>query len=199
MRPLVSSLTLVVAVALAAAAPAQPYHERVKAEPIAKDGEVVGLRLELTLRPNDRYQNVVRVGLGPITATGRIDENRENASDPAAGYLLHQWPEITFGDAELSRPSPRTFEVLFEDAPGLVPGRKVEVISAWNNATRSSYWHIWGLQAVARDATHVVTIPSGFARAAAGRPSAAHRLWNALRGRATPSAAPAPRNRQPRP
>jgi hypothetical protein len=161
-------LALIAAAALLASVDAHAQasqHERAKAEPIMDGGQIVGLRLKLTLRPNDRYRNVVRVGLGPITATGGLSQdNRDKASDFSKGYLVHQWPEIKFADSELTKPSERTLEVLFKDAPNLKPGMDVEVLSTWNNLDANGkytagYWHVWGLQTSQVDKASVVKVP----------------------------------------
>jgi hypothetical protein len=144
----------------------QSSHERAAASPIMKNGEVVGMRIKLTLRPNERERNLVRIGLGPITLAstsvgGGTAEYRGQASDVSKGYLVHQWPEVKIEENELAKPKEITLEVLFKDAPNLVPGSKVEVITAWHSdkPNGASYWHIWGLQAVNPDASSVLVVP----------------------------------------
>jgi hypothetical protein len=159
-------------VAAGNAAAQQSQHERAKATSIVENGQVVGLRLALTLRPNESARNVVRVGLGPITATGWLGDNRDKASMKSKGYLVHQWDEIKFDANEIGKPKPITLDVKFADAPKLKPGAKVEVITAWNNKSHSLYWHIWGLQITASDKTSVVTVPKLAATPKAKKPAA---------------------------
>src|SRR5204862_470150 len=84
------------------------------------------------------------LGLGPGDLTPSPNDGfRAEASDPAKGYLLHQWPEIT--GLEAGKPREETLEVLFKDNPKLAEkiGQDIEVITAWNNKEKNaSYWHI---------------------------------------------------------
>jgi hypothetical protein len=114
---------------------ASSFHERVEAKPITKGGEIVGLRLTLTLRPSGS-EKAVKIGLG-----GNYNNSgsyQTAASDPKAGYLLHQFPEI---QVDGRTPKEVKLEVLYKDAPGLKPGSKVEVVSAW----MGSHLHVWGM------------------------------------------------------
>ena len=159
-----------------AAADAQSFHEKVTATQIKKGGQVVGLRLKLTLRPeNGSTQDKVRVGLGPMTpkpAGADYDWHRPMASDMSKGYLVHQWPEIEI-DPKKEKSKEVTLEVLYADVPGLKPGTEVEVISTWNAPGNRSYWHVWGLQSVMKDPKSVIKLPEPKAAAAAKEPKEA--------------------------
>ena len=112
-------------------------HERVEVRPIKKGGEVVGLRLSLTLRPEGGERRV-RIGLGSGERVRQL--TARHAIDARLGYLVHQFPEI-----ELDGRAPRqvSYEVLYRDAPGLVPGQTLEVVSAWRRPDRNI--HVWGM------------------------------------------------------
>ena len=127
--------------ALAAEAEARSRHERVQVAPLVKKGETVGVRIKLTLRPEDYGHDRVRVGISPGGKAGDSDY-RTKASDPKKGHLLHQWPEIK--GLKTNQPQEVTLEVRYEDAPGLTPGSKFELVSAWSDSSRT-HWHIWGL------------------------------------------------------
>ena len=149
----------VLALGLLAAAPdadAVSAHERVEAKPITKGGEVVGLRLKLTLRPDGSGYDKVRIGIGPNNGT-RPSDHRGAASDPGKGYLLHQFPEVT--GVEANKPKEVTVEVLYKDAPNLKPGADVEVITAWSGPHNPGYFHVYGMQSVQRDAASVIKLP----------------------------------------
>ncbi len=135
-------------------------HERVELAPIKKGGEVVGVRLKATLRAEGKHK-VVRVGLGPNAMKGNESfstngNGREMASDPAKGYLLHQWPEMSI---EPGKPLEVKLEVLFKDAPNLKPGQQVEIIAAYNNEAKSDYWHVYGLQKLGGTADSLKKVP----------------------------------------
>ena len=169
-RALALPLLLLGLVVHSAAADAQSFHEKVTASQIKKGGQVVGLRLKLTLRPeNGSTQDKVRVGLGPMTpkpAGADYDWHRPMASDMSKGYLLHQWPEISIDPAK-EKAKEVTLEVLYADVPGLKPGTEVEVISTWNAPNNRSYWHVWGIQSVYADKGSVIKLPEAKAPAAA--------------------------------
>jgi hypothetical protein len=100
----IAAAVVVLVVAAGDAGAGQSFHERVSASPITKDGEVVGLRLKLTLRPLEYQRDHVRIGLGPKAAT--YDANyRALASDASQGYLLHQWPTIATTAAAFAVPA----------------------------------------------------------------------------------------------
>ena len=137
-RAISSCLLLLLALAGAAAdAAAESFHERIEAKPINKGGEVVGLRLKLTLRP-DGSQGTVQVALGKASNLGP-STYRAAATDPSKGFLQHQFPDMK---VEGKAPKEVTLEVLYKDAPGLTPGQSVDVITAWKG---SSYVHVWGM------------------------------------------------------
>ena len=123
-------------------AAAQARHERVKVTPITSKGKVIGAKFAMTLR-SEGGRSTVRIGLGPVGGLkeSHIDDFRSLAADAAKGYLLHQFPEVTGLTSEAKEVS---FKVLYKDVPGLKNGSEVEVISAWNNADSSSYWHVFG-------------------------------------------------------
>lgn len=184
---LVTALGLLLAVRDAAASD-RSSHERVKATAIKKDGEVVGLRIKLTLRPVDSARPVVRIGIGPNDAA-KYDYStfREQASDPKKGYLLHQWPEITLDPKEIGQGKAKevTFEVLYADAPALAgwdAKKPVEVISAWSDKTASVYWHVWGMQGWNPDKASVFKLPAAGKKAGKSPRKAVRRVAAALRG-----------------
>jgi len=152
---------LLVSAGMAGSAEAQfSRHERVELAPIKKGGEVVGVRLKATLRAEGQH-GVVRVGLGPNSMTGTESfstngSGRSMASDPAQGYLLHQWPEMK---VEAGKPLEIKLEVLFKDAPNLKPGQQVEIIAAFNNEAKSDYWHVYGLQKLGGTAESLKKVP----------------------------------------
>jgi hypothetical protein len=150
----------VLAFGLLAASPAAEAvsaHERVEAKPITKGGEVVGLRLKLTLRPDGSGYDTVRIGIGPNDGT-RPSDHRGAASDPGKGYLLHQFPEVK--GVPGNTPKEVTVEVLYKDAPGLLKaGAEVEVITAWSGPHNKGYWHVYGMQSIQRDAASVIKLP----------------------------------------
>ncbi|HLU65142.1 MAG TPA: hypothetical protein VKZ63_02635 [Kofleriaceae bacterium] len=147
------------ALGLVAAAPdaeAVSAHERVEAKPITKGGEVVGLRLKLTLRPDSSGYDTVRIGIGPNNGT-RPSDHRGAASDPSKGYLLHQFPEVK--GLKANTPKEVTVEVLYKDVPNLKPGSAVEVITAWSGPHNPGYWHVYGMQSIQADKASVITLP----------------------------------------
>jgi hypothetical protein len=173
-----TALALLLAAAGAREAAAQSdrsSHERVKASAIKKNGEVVGLRLKLTLRPVDDARPVVRIGLGPNDpAKYDYATFRDQASDPTKGYLLHQFPEITLDKKEIGQGKAKeiTLEVMYADAPELAkwdPAKEVEVISAWSDKTASVYWHVWGMQGWTADKASLFKLPA--AKKTAGKPA----------------------------
>jgi hypothetical protein len=128
------SFTTVTAIAVDADA---REHERVEISELKEKGEVVGLKLKLTLRPSGA--SAVRIGLGPTTAiTGGNDEWRAKGADKSKGWLLHQWAEEK--DIPSGKPKEVELTVKYADAPNLKPGEQVSVVTAWN----VGYWHLWG-------------------------------------------------------
>ncbi len=199
---LVTAITLGLAAAAArdVAASDRSSHERVKATAIKKNGEVVGLRLKLTLRPVDAARPIVRIGIGPNDST-KYDYAtfREQASDTKKGYLLHQWPEIPLDAKEIGQGKAKevTLEVMYADAPQLArwdAKKPVEVISAWSDKGASVYWHVWGMQGWNPDKASVFKLPAAkkvsaprkaaARRVAALRTSAARKLTTARRATA---------------
>ncbi len=184
-------------------ADALSFHEKIEAKPIKKDGQVVGLRLTLTLRPDSSGgHDKVRVGLGPMKkpANAPYDWQRKAASDPKDGYLLHQFPEIKI-DAAKDKAKEVTLEVLYADVPGLAPGTEVEVVSAWNGKSNPTYWHVWGMQEITRDAKMVIKLPKPTAaRKPKPKPKAEPETTEAAPGTTTAAAAATttPRTRTPR-
>jgi hypothetical protein len=158
-------------------ADAQSFHEKVDPKEIKKGGQVVGLRLKLTLRPESgSTQDKVRVGLGSMKtpANAPYDWHRAAASDASKGYLVHQWPEIAI-DPKTDKAKEVTLEVLYADVPGLEPGSEVEVISTWNAPNNRTYWHVWGIQSVYKDPKSVIKLPlvkPPAAKEAAAKPAA---------------------------
>jgi len=155
-RPIALLCFAVAFLGVVAQASARPRHERIKIAPWKENGTVVGIKLKLTLRPANEGRTVVRIGLGDMSMRSF---NWQKGRDRVAkgDYLAYQWPEIT----GLAQNGAKEVElkVRYSDAPKLKPGTQVEVVSAWNNAAQNQYWHIWGLQAMTRDATMVVTLP----------------------------------------
>ena len=172
------SIALSIAAAGDVAASDRSSHERVKASEIVKNGEVVGLRIKLTLRPVDDARPVVRIGIGPNDpAKYDYATFREQAADPKKGYLLHQFPEIELTKAEIGQGKAKaiTLEVMFADAPELAkwdPSKQVELISAWGDKTASVYWHVWGMQSWTADKASLFKLPAAGKKARAPRTAA---------------------------
>ena len=175
-----TALSIALAAALAgdAAASDRSSHERVKATEIKKNGEVIGLRIKLTLRPVDDARPVVRIGIGPNDpAKYDFATFREQASDLKKGYLLHQFTEIELSKAEIGqgKAKPITLEVMYADAPGLAKWdvkKDVELISAWGDKTSSVYWHVWGMQSWTADKASLFKLPAAGKKASAPRKAA---------------------------
>jgi len=172
------SLALAAALAGDAAANDRSSHERVKPTEIKKNGEVVGLRIKLTLRPVDDARPIVRIGIGP-NDPAKYDYStfREQASDPKKGYLLHQFPEIELTKAEIGQGKAKqiTLEVMYADAPELAKWdvtKDVELISAWGDKTSSVYWHVWGMQSWNADKASVFKLPAAGKKVSAPRKAA---------------------------
>ncbi len=177
-------LALAVSAAFAREAAAQDRssHERVKVTAIKKAGEVIGLRMKLTLRPVDDTRPVVRIGIGPNDAS-KYDYAtfRDQASDASKGYLLHQWPEITLDAKAIGRgkAKPIELEVLYADNPALArwdATKPLEVISAWSDSKASVYWHVWGMQSWSADKASVFKLPAARKKAASTPKKAARRV-----------------------
>ena len=154
-------------------AAAESFHERIEAKPINKGGEVVGLRLKLTLRPNGGEKTVL-IGLG--SNPNKDNSNYGNrASDPKLGYLVHQFAPIQL---DSRNPKEVTLEVLYKDAPGLVPGAEVDVVSAWKGTSRT---HVWGMNRGSISQPKITLPAAKTAGGAAAADSAANRA-RATRG-----------------
>jgi hypothetical protein len=184
MKTAAAIVTFAVTAALArdAAAQDRSSHERVKVSAIKEKGQVVGLRMKLTLRPIDSTRPVVRIGIGPNDPT-KYDyaKFRDQASDATKGYLLHQFPEITLDAKEIGagKAKPITLEVRYADAPELAtwdPAKPVEVISAWSDSTASVYWHVWGMQSWSPDKASVFKLPAAKKKTARAPKKAVRRV-----------------------
>lgn len=184
MKTAAAILVAILSLGLAREAAAQDRssHERVKVTAIKKGGEVVGLRMKLTLRPVDDTRPVVRIGIGPNDAS-KYDwaTFRDQASDPKKGYLLHQWPEIALDGKEIGRgkAKPIELEVLYADAPELAkwdPSKPLEVISAWSDSKASVYWHVWGMQSWSPDKASVFKLPAAKKKTASAPKKAARKV-----------------------
>ena len=119
-------------------ADAESFHEKEEARPITKGGAVVGMRVVVTLRP-DGSQPRVKVGLGKRKNSFGSTNYQTAATDPAKGYLIHQWPEIEVPGKAAKEV---TLEVLFADVPDLKPGDDVDLVTAWVGSSRT---HVWGM------------------------------------------------------
>jgi hypothetical protein len=137
-RHLAVLLSLCALAAAAGDASAESFHEKADPRPITKGGDVIGMRLVLTLRP-DGTQKTVLVGLGKPSNSYNSGNYRTFASDPTKGYLLHQWKQIELDGKNAKEV---TLEVLFADVPGLKAGDDVDVVSAWQGSTV----HVWGMK-----------------------------------------------------
>jgi hypothetical protein len=176
------AFTATAALARDAAAQDRSSHERVKVTAIKEKGEVVGLRMKLTLRPVDSARPVVRIGIGPNDAT-KYDYAtfRDQASDPKKGYLLHQFQEITLDAKEIGpgKAKPITLEVRYADVPALAtwdPAKPLEVISAWSDSKASVYWHVWGMQSWSADKASVFKLPAAKKKTASAPKKAARKV-----------------------
>ncbi len=179
-----AAIAIIVTAALArdAAAQDRSSHERVKVSAIKENGEVVGLRMKLTLRPVDSARPVVRIGIGPNDST-KYDYAtfRDQASDMKKGYLLHQFQEITLDAKEIGpgKAKPIELEVRYADVPALAkwdPAKPLEVISAWSDAKASVYWHVWGMQSWSADKASVFKLPAARKKTASTPKKAARRV-----------------------
>jgi hypothetical protein len=176
-------------VATPAAGASSSFHERIEVAPITKGGEVVGLRLHLTLRPEGGERRV-RVGLGSGEKVRSL--TARHAMEPRLGYLAHQFPEVAL---EGRTPRKVTFELLYKDAPHLVPGQTLELVTAWRRADRNI--HVWGMKRHGVDGTFV-QLPAPKGRGA-GRLSAGASVTQAARsGRPAAAARKAQRRGQAR-
>lgn len=159
-------------------------HERVEVSPLKEKGEVVGLRIKLTLRP-ENAQTTVRIGLGPTGGLARASDFRAKAAGDTP-YLLHQFKEIR--NLTDRQPKEVTLTVKYADAPGLQPGKEVEVISAWNAPSYQSYWHVYGARTtLTPSGGTMIKLPAAKAPAASRRTPAASGSGarQALRGSGT--------------
>lgn len=161
MRTIGRAILLLAALALAllagaGTARAQARHERVSVKPIKDQGKIVGAMIKLTLRPAPGF-TTTRVGLGAMSRAAYGNDHRAAASDPKAGYLLHQFPELT----GLAQPRELELELRYgQHGGGLRGGETVDVVTAWNNPSNRSYWHVWGMQTIMNDPTSVVKLPT---------------------------------------
>lgn len=153
---------LVTAALIAAAAEdadAYSHHEKVTVSEMKSKGEVVGVRIKMTLRPDSSGYKQVRVGIGPPGGNHDSGDGwRKKASDSSAGHLLHQFPAIT--DIKNNTPKELTLEVKYADAPNLKPGQEVEIISAWHgHPTSPNHWHIWGMSSPMSGPVKAINLP----------------------------------------
>jgi len=164
--------TLVVLVASTQSAHAIAHHERVKVEPINSKGQVVGMRIKMTLRPES--YNVVRVGINEAGKrySGKKGDFRTGASDMKSGHLLHQFKELKVNS---HKPNEVTLEVLYKDVPALKPGAKIEIVSAFNSGRKGdSYWHVYGMTSSLMASPQKYDLPAVAAqKPAAKKPAAA--------------------------
>jgi len=159
--------TLVVLVASTQTAHAIAHHERVVVDPIKSKGVVVGMRIKMTLRPES--YNRVRVGINEAGKkySGKQGDFRTGASDMKAGHLLHQFKEIK---VKAHSPNEVTLEVRYKDVPGLKPGSKIEIVSAFNSGRKNdSYWHVYGMTSTLMSSPTFYDLPG---TAAAAKPAA---------------------------
>lgn len=154
-------LPIALITATATSADAVSRHEKVEVKEMKSGGEVVGMRVKLTLRPDGSGYQHVRIGLGP-KGGDKSNDFRQKASDPGKGHLLHQFPEVK--DIKNNEPKEMTFEVKYADVSNLKPGQEFEVISAWGgNPNNKDYYHVYGMTS---------TLASGDAYKAPGKPQA---------------------------
>jgi len=139
--------TFLSAVAVLAAATLAPVvhadvarHERVEVKPLNEKGEVVGLKVEMTIRP-EQYRKV-RIGIGPKGGALNMQgaDHQKAAALPETGYLLHQFAHE---DLVPNTPKKVSLEVRYKDAPKLQPGQEIEVISAFDHGP--NVWHVFGM------------------------------------------------------
>jgi len=144
-------------------------HERVTIKPIKKGSEVVGLRVEMTLRP-ELYTHA-RVGIAPAKKYQQGTSNktfRNAASDPKVGHLLHQFKEVR---VEKYKPKPVILEVLYKDQPNLKPGDKIEIVTAFSGTGKiSDYWHVYGMTSNLMERPQRYALPGS--ASAAAKPAA---------------------------
>ena len=120
-------------------------HERVSVTDWVEKGDVVGVKVKLTLRPTSFTQ--VRVGLGDqaqqsLAGMKNSDNTwREAAAGVKGNYIVHSFGEVKGVTART--PKEVEFSVRYANAPNLKPGQPIEVVTAWKKGT---YWHIHGAQ-----------------------------------------------------
>ena len=120
-------------------AEARSSHERVEIKEMKSGGKVVGMRIKLTLRPDNTGYQTVRIGLAPTSGIS----DRTKASDKSKGALLHQWPDVK--GIQNNTPKEVTVEVKYADLPNLKPGDQFRLITAWgDNPRNKGYFHLWG-------------------------------------------------------
>jgi len=115
-------------------------HERVEVKPLKEKGEVVGLKVEMTIRP-EQYSKA-RIGIGPKGGALNMQgaDHQKAAALPETGYLLHQFAHE---DLVPNTPKKVTLEVRYKDAPKLKPGQEIEIISAFDHGP--NVWHVFGM------------------------------------------------------
>ena len=120
-------------------------HERVTVSEWVEKGDVVGIKVKLTLRPKGVTQ--VRVGLGDQSkqAIAKLNSHDSSWRKAAAGvsgsFIVHSFGEVKGVTART--PKQVEFSVRYSDAPNLTPGQNIEVVTAWK---KPNYWHIHGAE-----------------------------------------------------
>jgi hypothetical protein len=127
-------------------------HERMKVSPIKKGGDVVGMKIKMTLRADDASKDTVRINLVKDQTyswdasnkrpdgTSKSDRARLAGSEKS-DILLHKLGE--FKNLKSKEIKEVEFEVLYSKAKGIKPGDKIQVVSAWVQSGNTN-WHIWG-------------------------------------------------------
>jgi len=149
-----------VGLALASAGDAQAQfarHERVTVTPLKEKGKAVGVRIKMTLRPEE-YKKV-RVGINEAGKryAGKSGDWRKGASDVGDGHLLYQFPEIKLAP---KTPKEVTLDLRYKDAPNLKPGAQIEIVSAFNGwASYADHWHVFGMTSSLVGSPEKYTLP----------------------------------------
>ena len=117
--------------------------------------------LKLTLRP---YHNgdggTVHIGVGRANwatfgAAAGVNDHRQAASNIDYGYAVYL-QEIQGIDTD--EPRVVELEIPYTALPGVVPGDRIDVYTAWNKPGTAN-WHVWGINR--SDAALVATTPLG--------------------------------------
>lgn len=131
------SLAAIAALALSLSgglASATSTHEVVKMTPIKKDGNVVGAKFTVLLKPDGHTS--ARVGLG--YARKNTNEHSPipyvHVKDPAKGYMAAPLETVS-----VNGPTEKEMTVTYGAGNTLKSGDEVEVYSFWNES------HLWGL------------------------------------------------------